>query len=235
MAVLSEEIFLIAEKSGNDRPRIMNPLSFRGASVLILVCVVSAAPQGYGSGGDDGLGVDLRGSGVGGGSVLPGVFVGTGVLPESAFGGVAGGVSGGAAGGVIGEEYSAPGAGAAGGFDAGVAGGFDTGVTGGFDTGVVGGFDTGVAGGFDTGVAGGFDTGVAGGFDTGVAAGFDTGVAGSFDTGAVSDEYSAPGVDAAPVGAVDTGLVSGNTIPQDAIRSLPGQAAPADEYVGPAH
>ncbi|XP_037792661.1 glycine-rich cell wall structural protein-like [Penaeus monodon] len=152
----------------------MNALNImlRGASVLVLACVVSAVPQGYGAGGDGGLGVDLGGagghgsSGVGGGSVLPFVFVGKGVLPESAIGGVSGGVDG----GVIGGEYSAPDA--AGGFDAGVAGGFGGGVAGGFGSGVDGGFDAGSAGGFDTGVAGGFDTGVAGGFDTG----FDDGV-----------------------------------------------------------
>ncbi|XP_042892965.1 glycine-rich protein 23-like [Penaeus japonicus] len=112
----------------------MNPLNIvlGGAFVLVLVCVVSAAPQGYGAGGDSGLGVDLGGSGagghggsgVGGGSVLPGVLVGSGVLPESAIGGAAGGAFGGAAGGVVGGEYSAPDAGVAGGFDAGVAGGF---------------------------------------------------------------------------------------------------------------
>ncbi|XP_063593131.1 uncharacterized protein LOC134770189 [Penaeus indicus] len=106
----------------------------RGASVLFLTYMVSAVPQGYGSGGDGGLGVDLGGtgghggSGVGGGSVLPFVFVGKGVLPEGAIGG---GASGGAAGGVIGGEYSAPSAGVAGGVNAGVAGGFDGSVAGG--------------------------------------------------------------------------------------------------------
>ncbi|XP_063593279.1 uncharacterized protein LOC134770356 [Penaeus indicus] len=117
----------------------MNPLKnlIRGASVLVLACVVSAVPQGYGSGGDGGLGVDLGGtgvdggSGVGGGSVLPFVLVGKGVLPESAIGGV-GGVDGGA----IGGEYSAPDTGAVGGFDVDVAGGFDAGTAGDFDAGV---------------------------------------------------------------------------------------------------
>ncbi|XP_063593280.1 uncharacterized protein LOC134770358 [Penaeus indicus] len=132
----------------------MNPLN-----ILFLVCVASAAPQGYGSGGDGGLGVDLGGtggdggSGVGGGSVLPFVLTGKGVLPESAIS------VGGVDGGVIGGEYSAPDA--AGGFDAGVAGGFDGGAAGGFDSGVAGGFDTGFDGGFDAGAAGGFDAGVA--------------------------------------------------------------------------
>ncbi|XP_047491752.1 glycine-rich protein 23-like [Penaeus chinensis] len=118
----------------------MNPLN-----ILFLVCVVSAAPQGYGAGGDGGLGVDLGGtgghggSGVGGGSVLPFILVGKGVLPESAIGGV-----GGVDGGVIGGEYSAPDAGAVGAFDVDVAGGFDAGAAGGFDAGVAGGFDAGV-------------------------------------------------------------------------------------------
>ncbi|XP_063593130.1 uncharacterized protein LOC134770188 [Penaeus indicus] len=113
----------------------MNPPSIllRVASLLVLVCVVSAVPQGYGSGGDGGLGVDLGGagghggSGVGGGSVLPFVFVGKGVLPESAIGG---GASGGAAGGVVGEEYSVPSADVVG-VDADVAGSLDGGVSGG--------------------------------------------------------------------------------------------------------
>ncbi|XP_063593278.1 uncharacterized protein LOC134770355 [Penaeus indicus] len=105
-----------------------------GASVLVLASVVSAVPQGYGSGGDGGLGVDLGGagghggSGVGGGSVLPFVFVGKGVLPESAIGS---GASGGAAGGVVGGEYSAPNVDAVSSFDVGVTGGFDAGVVGG--------------------------------------------------------------------------------------------------------
>ncbi|XP_037792901.1 PE-PGRS family protein PE_PGRS33-like [Penaeus monodon] len=122
-----------SEYFGNESLVIETPR----CSVLVLVCVVSAGPQGYGAGGDGGLGVDLGGtgghggSGTGGGSVLPFIFVGKGVLPESAIGGVGGGASGGAAGGVIGGEYSAPSAGAAGGVDVGVAGGFDGGVAGG--------------------------------------------------------------------------------------------------------
>ncbi|XP_047491120.1 acanthoscurrin-1-like [Penaeus chinensis] len=109
----------------------MYPLNIliRGASVLVLMCVVSAVPQGYGSRGDGGLGVELGGagghggSGVGGGSVLPGVLAGKVVLPESAIGGVGGSAPGDAAGGVIGGEYSAPSVGVVGGFDVGVAGG----------------------------------------------------------------------------------------------------------------
>ncbi|XP_047490851.1 uncharacterized PE-PGRS family protein PE_PGRS46-like [Penaeus chinensis] len=94
---------------------------------LLLTCVVPVVPQGYGSGGHGGLGVDLGGTGghggsdVGGGSVLPGVLVGSGELPESAIGGVGGSASAGAAGGVIGE-CDTPTASAAGIFDAGVAG-----------------------------------------------------------------------------------------------------------------
>ncbi|XP_063593129.1 uncharacterized protein LOC134770187 [Penaeus indicus] len=88
-----------------------------------------AFPLGYGSGGHSELGVDLSGagghsgSGVGSERELPGVLVGSGVLPESAIGGVGGGANGDAAGGVIGGEYSGPSVGVVGGFDAGVAGG----------------------------------------------------------------------------------------------------------------
>ncbi|XP_042892961.1 uncharacterized protein LOC122267055 [Penaeus japonicus] len=97
---------------------IMNML--RGVSVLAMVCMVSAAKlQGYSEGGDSGLGVDLSGGvhggaagGAGSGSVFPAVFVGSGDLPASAFGGVAGGLSGGAAGGhgggALAEEYTGP-------------------------------------------------------------------------------------------------------------------------------
>ncbi|XP_063593128.1 uncharacterized protein LOC134770186 [Penaeus indicus] len=122
----------------------MNPMRF--APLLALVCVASAAKlQGYSAGGDTGLGITLGQvhggaghGGVGGGSVIPAIFVGSGVIPESAFGGVTGGV--------IGNEYSAPSIGVApaaiGGFDTGVATGFDAGVGGVFDAGFSGGFDS---------------------------------------------------------------------------------------------
>ncbi|XP_069995969.1 uncharacterized protein [Penaeus vannamei] len=94
-------------------------IMMHGASVLALVCMVSAAKlPGYSTGGDSGLGVDLRGvgghaGGAGGaGSVFQAVFVGRGNLPASAIGGAAGGFSGGAAGGfgggAVGQEYSGP-------------------------------------------------------------------------------------------------------------------------------
>nr|AEF33801.1 DNA-binding protein DBP23 [Penaeus vannamei] len=112
----------------------MNPLfdMLRGASVLALVCMVSAAKlPGYSAGGDSGLGVDLGGAGghggvaggAGSGNVYQAVLVGSGHLPASAFGGAAGGVAGGFAGGAAG--------GVAGGFAggaAGVAGGFGGGA-----------------------------------------------------------------------------------------------------------
>ncbi|XP_042894008.1 glycine-rich cell wall structural protein 1-like [Penaeus japonicus] len=122
----------------------MNPqrAPLRCAFVLVLVCMVSAAKlEGYSDGGDTGLGITLDdgelpggagASGVGGGSVIPAIFVGSGVIPESAFAGASGGASGGAFGGAVDEEYSAPGVGAAhetaGSFDAGVSGGVETGV-----------------------------------------------------------------------------------------------------------
>lgn len=65
-----------------------------------MACVVSAAKlEGYADGGDTGLGVSLDDggagvSGVGGGSVLPFVLIGSGVIPESAFVSVTGGVAG---------------------------------------------------------------------------------------------------------------------------------------------
>lgn len=80
----------------------------RCASVLALVCLASAAKlEGYSDGGDTGLGValddgELLEEGVGGGSVLPLVLVGSGVLPESAIVGVTVDVSGDAAGDAIG-------------------------------------------------------------------------------------------------------------------------------------
>ncbi|XP_027219450.2 uncharacterized transmembrane protein DDB_G0289901 [Penaeus vannamei] len=98
----------------------MNPqrVLLRCASLLALACVASAAKlEGYSAGGDTGLGVALDDgdlhegeghSGVGGGSVLPLVLVGSGVLPESAIVGATGGASGGAAGGVVGGESSDP-------------------------------------------------------------------------------------------------------------------------------
>ncbi|XP_037792899.1 uncharacterized protein LOC119588275 [Penaeus monodon] len=106
--------------------------SFHCASLLALVCAATAAKlQGYSAGGNTGLGITLgqvHGGaghrGVGGGSVVPAIFVGSGVIPESAFVG--------AVGGVISGEYSAPSVVvapvAAGVFDAGVAGGFDSGA-----------------------------------------------------------------------------------------------------------
>ncbi|XP_047491030.1 uncharacterized protein LOC125040515 [Penaeus chinensis] len=99
-----------------------------GAPLLALVCVVSAAKlQGYSAEGDTGLGITLGQvhggaghGGVGGGSVIPAIFVGSGVIPESAFGGVTGGV--------ISGEYSAPSVVvapiAARGFNVDIAGGF---------------------------------------------------------------------------------------------------------------
>ncbi|XP_069995799.1 uncharacterized protein [Penaeus vannamei] len=132
----------------------MNPM--RCASVLALLCVASTAKlEGYSAGGDTGLGVTLDGvhggaghRGVGGGRVVPAIFVGSGVIPESAFGGViggeysapsvvvapvaAGGSFGNTVGGVISGEYSAPSVAsvATGDFDAGVAGSFDAGFSG---------------------------------------------------------------------------------------------------------
>ncbi|XP_037793021.1 glycine-rich cell wall structural protein 1-like [Penaeus monodon] len=118
----------------------------RCASLLALVCVATAAKlQGYSAGGNTGLGITLgqvHGGaghrGVGGGSVVPAIFVGSGVIPESAFGGVTGGVLSG--------EYSAPSVGVA----PAAIGGFGTGVTTGFDAGVAGVFDAGFSGGFDS-------------------------------------------------------------------------------------
>nr|XP_027219444.1 uncharacterized protein LOC113811825 [Penaeus vannamei] len=136
------------------KQQTMNPMRY--ASVLALLCVTSAAKlEGYSAGGDTGLGVTLDGvhggaghRGVGGGRVVPAIFVGSGVIPESAFGGVIGGeysapsavvapvATGGSfgntVGGVISGEYSAPSAVVApvatGGSDAGVAGGFGSGA-----------------------------------------------------------------------------------------------------------
>ncbi|XP_047491029.1 PE-PGRS family protein PE_PGRS18-like [Penaeus chinensis] len=81
----------------------------RGVSVLVMVCMVSAAKlPGYSAGGDSGLSVDLSGAGGhgggagGAGSVFPAIFVGKGNLPASAIGGAAGGIGGGA----VGQEYT---------------------------------------------------------------------------------------------------------------------------------
>ncbi|XP_047491634.1 pupal cuticle protein 36-like [Penaeus chinensis] len=94
-------------------------IMMRGASVLVMVCMVSAAKlPGYSAGGDSGLGVDLSGAGGhgggagGAGSVFPAIFVGKGNLPASAIVGAAGGFSGGAAGGIgggaVGQGYTGP-------------------------------------------------------------------------------------------------------------------------------
>nr|XP_027219497.1 glycine-rich cell wall structural protein-like isoform X2 [Penaeus vannamei] len=188
----------------------MNPLfdMLRGASVLALVCMVSAAKlPGYSAGGGSGLGVDLGGAGghggvaggAGSGNVYQAVLVGSGHLPASAFGGAAGGVAGGFAGGAAG----------------GVAGGFAGGAAGG------------VAGGFAGGAAGGVAGGFGGGAVVDEYTGPDTGSVGPVGpVVAVEDEYAGAGLDG-PFIAVDPAPLPEPVVP------VPTRVTLDDEYTGP--